>query len=266
MMKESCPDRLLLSRGEKADRKAIFACATYLAMLILAELCTLAFGSSCGLGLHLVILFATVIGAASSSEHSFHKLILVLSLAPILRISELAVPLPELSELLRYAIMSVPMLIGIITVVRILDLRPRDIGLTVAVIPIQALVVVMGIAFGMIDYLILDPEPLITELTFREMIGPAIVLMLTVGLIEEIIFRGVMQRAAYVLGSKGWVCIAIIYAVIEIRHGSVLHCLFALVISLCFGWVVDKTKSILGVSLAHGTMTVGLYLLFPFIL
>ena len=129
---------------------------------------------------------------------------------------------------------------------------------------VQTLIAELGIAFGMLDYLILEPEPLITGFTYGEVIGPSIVLMLTAGIIE-VAFRGVMQRVSYSLGSWGWVCVAVIYSMYEMRHGSALHCLFAFAVALCFGWIVKGTGSVLGVSVAHCMMSYSLYLVFPFV-
>ena len=41
---------------------------------------------------------------------------------------------------------------------------------------------------------------------------------------------------------------------------------FVLMAGLFFGWVVKRTGSLLGVSLAHGIANIGLYLVFPFVL
>jgi membrane protease YdiL (CAAX protease family) len=74
-----------------------------------------------------------------------------------------------------------------------------------------------------------------------------------------------MQKASGVLGEYGWVYIAITYAALQIGQRSFLHCLLALAAGLAFGWTVKKTGSITGVSLAHGLINIGLYLVLPYI-
>jgi membrane protease YdiL (CAAX protease family) len=77
---------------------------------------------------------------------------------------------------------------------------------------------------------------------------------------EELAFRGLLQRAAGALGSWGWAIIAPIYALLQIGHGSLFNIIFTLGVALFFGFVVMRTKSILGVSVAHGILNIMLFL------
>jgi len=123
-----------------------------------------------------------------------------------------------------------------------------------------------GIAFGLVEYLILKPDPLIAALRWQDVIVPALILVVATGFVEELAFRGVMQRSAQVLGSWGWICIAVVFSLLQIGHLSALHWLFVLLVALFFGWIVKRTGSILGVSLSHGLINVCLFLIFPFVI
>jgi hypothetical protein len=203
----------------------------------------------------------------SAVPQSDYMFLVALALVPLIRIVSLSLPLGELSATYWYIIIAVPVAVGIFVVARALRLHPREIGLTVGPIPLQVLVGVTGIAFGLVDYLILKPSPLISALRWQEMIGPTLILMVATGFVEELSFRGVMQCASTkVLGNWGWVYVAVLYAVLQIGQLSALHFVFSLLIALLFGWIVKKTDSIAGVSLCHGLINVGLYLIFPFIL
>ena len=208
-----------------------------------------------------------VLNKSSSSSQSDYMFFVALALVPLIRIVSLSMPLADFSVPYRYIIIAVPVAVGILVVAGNLHLRPRDIGLTVGSMPLQILVGVTGIAFGLVDYLILKPEPLISSLGWREIIVPTIILLVTTGFVEELAFRGVMQSASTkLLANWGWVYIAVLYAVLQIGQLSVLHFVFSLGIALLFGWTVKRTGSILGVSLGHGLINVGLYLIFPFVL
>jgi membrane protease YdiL (CAAX protease family) len=117
-----------------------------------------------------------------------------------------------------------------------------------------------------VEYLILRPEPLILALRWQEVIVPALILLVATGFVEELAFRGVMQRSAQALGSWGWIYIAVVFSVLQIGHLSALHWLFVLAVALLFGWIVKRTGSILGVSLSHGLINVCLFLIFPFVI
>jgi membrane protease YdiL (CAAX protease family) len=151
--------------------------------------------------------------------------------------------------------------------IRVLDLHPPDIGLTSRQMAFQGLVALTGIGFGLTEYYILRPEPLISSMTPGEMIVPCVILLVATGFVEELVFRGVMQRCSIgALGPWGWVYVALVYSMLQIGYESATQWLLALAVGLFFGWVVKKTGSLLGVALAHGVINIGLYLVIPFVL
>ncbi len=235
----------------------------YLVAFLDAELIAAFVDDSWGLAFYFIILLGLLMHSALESKFVPDKFFLALSLVPLIRIVNLAMPLEEFSETYRYLIMSLPVLVGVIGVIRALDLRPADVGLISGSIPVQILVAVTGMGFGLVAYFILEPDPIISNLTWSKAIVPALVLLF-VGFLQELVFRGVIQRAAYQLGSWGWVYIALAFSIVQISHESALHCFFILEVALFFGWAVNRRGSILGVSLANGLMNIGLYVIFPF--
>jgi len=238
----------------------------YLDAIAAAELITASVTQLGGVIFHLVILFALIFNSALVGKHPSHKLFLALALVPLIRILTLSMPLAEFSQIYWYLIISVPLLAGIFAVIVTLDLHPREVGLTAGALPTQGLVALAGIAFGLVEYLILKPDPLIAALRWQDVIVPALILVVATGFVEELAFRGVMQRSAQVLGSWGWICIAVVFSLLQIGHLSALHWLFVLLVALFFGWIVKRTGSILGVSLSHGLINVCLFLIFPFVI
>ncbi len=239
----------------------------YLLVFADAELVTANVNEQWGITFHFVILVGLITHSVVVGKGSFQNLFLALGLVPLIRIVSLAVPVGEISEIYWYIIIAVPVVVGVYMVMQSLALRWADVGLQKGTaIPLQILVAVAGMGLGAIDYAILEPESLIDELTFQEAILPVLILLVATGLVEELVFRGVIQRAAQAVRAWGWVHVAGLYAVLQIGHGSVGHCLFAFAVALCFGWIVKKTGAIWGVSLSHGLLNVGLYLVFPHLL
>ncbi|MEE8471240.1 MAG: CPBP family intramembrane glutamic endopeptidase [Dehalococcoidia bacterium] len=237
----------------------------YLAAITGAELVTALVDSFWGIILHFVILFLLILNGAIVGKHPSHRLFLALGLAPLIRILSLSMPLAEFSQIYWYLIISVPVLAGIFAVIRSLELHPADVGLTAAAMPLQGFVALTGIVFGIVEYFILRPEPLVEALRWQEILLPALILLVATGFVEELAFRGVMQRvSAKALGSWGWVFIAVLFTMLQIGHLSALHCLFVFPVALYYGWIVRRTGSILGVTLSHGLLNIGLYLIFPF--
>ncbi len=120
----------------------------------------------------------------------------------------------------------------------------------------------------MFEYWILRPEPLVPAFEWTALVWPAFILLISTGLLEEMIFRGLLQRAAIdVLGLWGIGYVAILFAVLHTGYQSLLDVLFVLAaVGLFFGWIVYRTRSLLGVTLAHGLTNIVLFLVMPFVL
>lgn len=81
-------------------------------------------------------------------------------------------------------------------VVRILGLRAREVEFNFSSFPVQLVMAISGLLFGVAEYFILAPEPMIVELTWQEVWLPALIFLVCTGFVEEFIFRGVLQRTA----------------------------------------------------------------------
>jgi membrane protease YdiL (CAAX protease family) len=89
----------------------------------------------------------------------------------------------------------------------------------------------------------------------------AFLLLVTTGFVEEVIFRGVLQRSAVqVFGGWGLVDVSLLFAVAHWIHNSLIDIVYVFVIALFFAWVVKKTGSLFGVTLAHGIANIVLFL------
>ena len=233
-----------------------------------AELITAAVNPMGGIIFHTVVLLALLGHASLSSKDPRHDVYLALSLAPLIRILGLSVPLAPFSQIYRYLIITVPLLAATFVIIKMLGYSRSEIALTIGKmrvqLPIQLLVGATGIGFGLIEYYILKPEPLIDALAWQEILLPAFILLVTTGFVEELVFRGVIQRACVkAFGTWGLFYVTIIFTVLHIGYFSVLELAPAFFVGLFFSWVVRKTGSLLGVTLSHGIANITLYLIIP---
>ena len=242
------------------------------AIVILLEPVTgLVNSSIIGIILHTVILFVVIIDAATSSRYHYERLVLSLAIIPLIRIVSLSLPLAEIPQILQYPIIYVPLLAAAIVLVCILEYRPADIGIKIGFIPLQLGIGVLGVGLGIVEYLILTPEPLITELSWQTAWLPALVLLLSTGFVEEFIFRGVLQKTATdAFGGWGIVYVSFLFAILHIgwiraeSPVAILDIVFVFAVALLFGWIVKKTGSLLGVTLSHGVTNIVLFVVAPF--
>ncbi len=228
-----------------------------------AEYITYFVNVTSGIIFHFIILLSLFVCSSAIKTSGKPRFWLALGLVPFMRIASLVMPTNDTSEIFWYILTAIPVSAAIIALVRNLKISTEDIGLDFRKPVIQILVALNGLGLGFIDYLFLKPDALNNQLTITMTLFPALILLVFTGFMEEIAFRGVLQHEASKLGTWGWVFVASIYTVMQIGQGSPWHSLLTLGIALFFGWIVKKTGSIWGVSLAHGLLNIGLFLVFP---
>lgn len=252
--------------GSSFSVTKVLICLWYLAAFSGAEVITRYADEWLAMVFHFSLLFILLFHSAIAGEARWSQFLLTLGLVPLIRITSLAVPVGEITTIYWYIIIAAPVFVGSITVMRALDFNFKDIGFNGRLWFIQLLVAAAGIGLGAVDYLILEPDSLISSLTFQKAILPAIILIVSTGFVEELVFRGIMQRAAQNLWKGWWIYVAAVYTVLQIGHEPALHIFFTFGVMGVFGLIVKRTGSIVGVSLSHGLLNVGMYLIFPHVL
>jgi membrane protease YdiL (CAAX protease family) len=152
-------------------------------------------------------------------------------------------------------------------IMRQLDFSWRDLGLSWRSLPLQLLIGLTGILFGITEYFILRPDPLVESLSWQQIWLPAAILLISTGFLEEYVFRFLMQRTSVErLGRVlGIVYVGLLFAVLHIGYRSIVDLLFVLVVGLFFGLMAWKTRSIVGVTISHGLTNIMLFLIVPFV-
>ena len=256
---------VLAIRARAAPMMPILA-VVYVILIAVAELLTVMGDARWGLTLHIAILTALLVQASLVTEQAYQKLLLALALAPLIRILSLSMPLEDIDLVYWYAIVGVPLMLTALVVARTLGLSWRNLGFTLRSLRIQALVVAAGLAFGVAEYFILKPKPLIDEFSWGAFWLPALILLIGTGFNEELVFRGVMQSASGdALGKWAILYVTVVFAVLHLGYKSVVDVAFVFAVGLLFGWVVAKTRSLFGVTLSHGITNIALYLVVPFL-
>ena len=250
------------------QRNLVREAVAYLLVIGAVEAVTMFLHPLWGLIGHAVVLATVIVRSSQISEMSYRRLVLSLALVPLVRIVDLSMSLSLLTVPVagRFAIVYTPMLVASIVVMRILGYGRDDVGLNFKSLPLQLGLASSGLLLGWVEYLILKPEAMITQLTWSEVLPLALILMVFTGLTEEFAFRGVLQRSAMGVfgGWRGIVYVSLLFAIMHMGFQSVLDVVFVFGVAMFFGWVVKKTGSLFGVSLAHGITNVMLFLILPF--
>ncbi|MCP4536811.1 MAG: CPBP family intramembrane metalloprotease [Chloroflexi bacterium] len=259
---------------EVADSRAIPAVIPiaigYLALVTLAEVLTASIELRVGLAqgglvLHGILFAILLIHTSLTWGRPGYRILFSLAFAPLIRLLSLSMPLADFPRIYWYFIVSVPLFTATFIALGIMGFSRLELGLTLKALPLQAVVAFTGLSLGYIEYRILQPVPLASSLSWKELWGPALILLVCTGFIEELIFRGMMQVAVTrVLGSIwGVVYVALIFAVLHVGYQSLFDVVFVFGVALFFGLVKERTGSLLGVTLAHGMTNILLFLTLP---
>lgn len=258
----------------------------YLAAVAAAEVGAARFGAGWGLVGHVLLLIALLIAAARlvfapaaadgpiapTAGIALAELI-ALTLPPVIRIAVLALPLAEFDQGGRHAAVAAPTLVAAVVAMRAAGYQGRDVGLRVRWgwrgLPLDLLVGVAGVGLGYAAYLRLDPIPLVEVAPGAARAVVALAVPLAVAaIVEELVFRGVLQRAATdALGVvPGVLFVALLSALLATGAGGTVDVAAAFGIALFLGVAARLTGSLLGASLARAVAAIFALVLFPSLL
>ncbi len=238
----------------------------YLAAITAAELLTTFWQPQFGLLFHGVLLVVLLVHVTFRWEKASRDVLLSLSFAPLIRLMSLSLPLVGIPLVYWYFITSVPLFVSVLITARRLHFSPSELGLNLRNLHLQVPVIFLGLGFGYMEYYILRPKPLAAAFTWEAIWLPALILLVSTGFAEEVIFRGLMQQAATpVLGWTSHIYVSAIFAVLHVGYRSLTDVLFVFGVAMVFAMIVRRTGSIVGVSLAHGLTNIVLFLVAPFV-
>jgi uncharacterized protein len=238
-----------------------------------AEVLLVFFEPWVGLTCHWILLFFCLVQSVFNNDLELNDYILGLSLIPITRIMSISMPITKLPQLVWYPLIYLPLLAAAFVVIRVSGLKMKQVGLVIEGNLIKQVILglliglVLGSAVGFIEYLILKPQPIISGLSFEQLWLPALVLLLTTGFVEELIFRGVLQTLSEpVMGKIGIIFNSALFAILHWGFLSILDVLYVFIVAVIFAVIVKKAKNIFAVTMAHGVANTILFAVAPFIL
>ena len=238
----------------------------YLAALTIAEMLIAYSNMQAGLVLEILILFALLLNSSLKTSYNFSTLLMSMMALPIIRIIGLSIPLMQVDALYWFPVISVPLFAASFTIMRVQGLSLKNVGFVLGNWKVQILIALTGVFLGTIEYLILTPKPLISTFNMENLLFASIILIISTGLAEEILFRGIIQKNAQnVFGAViGLLYTSLLFTALHIGWNSIYDLIFVFSVSMFYGYAFMKTRSILGVTLSHGISNTMLFLVVPF--
>jgi membrane protease YdiL (CAAX protease family) len=244
-------------------RQAAFLVAM-LALLTTAEYMVAFVDPLWGLALHSGLLLAFMVRAVFSTGIAY-DLFVALSVLPLIRLLAIAMPYWLTDQSGHFALVNLPLIVATLVAASVLGYRRSELGLRLGRLPWQSLVALSGPLIGFLERLIIQPAALAPELTLTAAWWPALSLLLFTGLSEELLFRGLLQTAAVRWMGARWgiLYVSLMFGALHIGWQSGLDVVFVALVGVFFGWVVHRTGSIVGVTLAHGFANIALFIVLP---
>jgi hypothetical protein len=244
--------------------------AAYAAVIVAAEASIAYWDVSVGAviegALVIVLVNRFLFGAARPGQRAaLGDAALALALVPLLRLLSLSMTVTDVAPITRYAVVGVPLLAGVLLAVFLGPFEEVALGLSAWSWRVQGSIGLLGIPLGLAAFAVAGrPDGLVDSGDWGLLALGAICLIVFTGFAEELLFRGVLQGALIpVFGAASPALTALVFGSTYLAAGSARYAGFMTLVGFGFGSFVRRTDSLLGVSIAHGLMNVGLLLLWP---
>ncbi|GEM_PF-754813 len=226
-------------------------------------------GAVVGVGIDIVLLTILLL-AGSEASGNRRAFLLTCAVAPMIRVISLSMPLGQVPQAFWYLLTAVPVFAGGGLIAKNIGLSWKDLNLVPPNpqnLPLEIAVACSGVILGVGEWSILGVQPMVSP-SWLWIIGGALILMIFTGLFEEFIFRGLIQTVStrWLGTGLGVAFTALIFAALHIGWHNPLDLLFVLVVAVYFSAVVLRTKSLFGVTLAHGSINIMLFIVLPLLL
>jgi hypothetical protein len=212
-----------------------------------------------GLFLHFVAIFISVFYVILLKKDIF---IISLSLSSLLRIINYSMPVFFPYTIYWFPLVYSPIFISAYLVIRFLRFSD-EIGLNLRrwyiYLPLGMLI---GYILAFPEFAILQPSSLISDFSLKSILTLCIVMYVFIALAEELVFRSVIQSSLEMEFGllKGLLLAAGLFAAMHIQYG--IFAGYAFFAGLLMGYIFQRTRSLLFITIIHGTINVMVFGLF----
>jgi membrane protease YdiL (CAAX protease family) len=216
--------------------------------------------------IHIGTLVALCLSNIFIKDTEINKIHQALMLLPILRLISLAMPKFSMITLYSFIFVYGPLAIP----VAILIIHQRNsleqIGISIKNLGTYLILSVpLSFLLGLGEYLIIRTGYLIPDLTFVNLLKLTLIMVLFVGLVEEIIFRSIIQtRIEQALSMPEALLItSFLFGLMHSGYGTFNEILYTSFVGLVLGFAFYKTKSLPFIAILHGFVNVFLFGILP---
>jgi len=211
----------------------------------------------------LIILSLSIIVSKKLEIRKIHQALILL---PILRLVNLSMPIFFETNLYSFVFMYIPMTIPA-TIISIHQKIPgeKTVDLLKKMRIYLPFSILAGLIFAEAEYSVIRTSPLIPDLSPVNLLLLTIIMIFVVGLVEEFIFRGIIQtRLEESLGPAGGILLdSLLFGVMHSSYGTPYEIAYTFLAGGVLGYFFYRTKSLSFVVMIHGFINVFLFGLIP---
>ncbi len=264
-----------LERSSPVSRRTGAVLVFLILTVVLAEALVAFLDLYFGLAVHAAVLFSSLTLFSLKAkdlpgEHapgdSAWDVLPAICFVPMLRILSASMPIKAVEPAYWTALTGGPLLWGLFLVARRLGVSRSTLGWSIRDWPVQALLGLSGAGLGLLGFALLSPEPHFTD-SWQQVLTVSLVLVVFSAFTEEAVFRGLiqglLQKAAPTYSVAGS---SILFSAAYLGAERMSYIPFMTAVGLYFGWATRRTKSVVGVSVAHALTKLGMFVVWPMLL
>ncbi|MGB3907807.1 MAG: type II CAAX endopeptidase family protein [Methanomethylovorans sp.] len=215
--------------------------------------------------LHAFVLVVVSISTVGQKDKYVAWTLQALMLLPLLRLINFSMPVFSGMVLYKYFYIYILLFIPIFLIIRHQSFSLLQLGLSfknfVLYIPLS---LVIGLLIAEAEFFVAPVVPLIPNMLFYNMVDIFLIMVFCVGLVEELMFRSLLQtRLEGIFGTTvGLIVTSLLFGIMSSGYGA-NDVLFASLVGLLLGYMFIKTRSLPFIALTHGLINVFLFSIIP---
>ncbi|MGB9927709.1 MAG: lysostaphin resistance A-like protein, partial [Methanosarcina sp.] len=216
--------------------------------------------------MHVGTLIAFSLAYMLIKDPEIHKIHQALMLLPVLRLINLSMPVFFETTLYTFVFVYAPLAIPVAVIVIHQRHSLEQIGISMKNIEAYMILSVpAGFFLGLGEFLTIRAGYLVPDLTLMNLLKLSVVMVFFVGLVEEVIFRSILQTRLQVALSvqEAILITSILFGLMHSGYGTFHEIIYTGFVGLIMGLTFYKTKSLPFVAVLHGLVNVFLFGVFP---
>jgi uncharacterized protein len=247
-------------------RKLWLYIAVPILCIVIAEILIFSGNIEAAVLIHIGVLFVLPFSSLFIKVPTIHRIHMSLMLLPVLRLVNLSMPIFFKTTLYTFIFIYSPLAVSLAAIIINQRNSFEEIGITKKhFLTYMILSVPLGFLLGLGEYLVIRPGHMIPDLTFGNLLMLTIVMVFFVGLVEELIFRSILQvRLEQALGvQKALIITSLLFGFMHSGYGTYNEMLYTCFVGLIIGILFHKTKSLPFITVLHGLVNVFLFGVLP---